>query len=187
MSKKLNRSVLILGTVIFCLAELSGCSFNELPKKDGSPSTDFDASTIPNAVPKNEPLSKHGNKSYRIGDQHYQVMKSAKGYKARGIASWYGTKFHGHTTSSLETYDLYSMTAASPTLPLPTYVKVTNLRNGKEVIVKVNDRGPFKRNRILDLSYAAAKKLGFIHHGTTRVEIIAIDPDQLKKQNLASV
>jgi rare lipoprotein A len=103
-------------------------------------------------------------------------MGSSSGYKEQGVASWYGTKFHGRRTSSGETYSMYGMTAAHKTLPLPTYVKVTNLKNGREVIVKVNDRGPFHDNRIIDLSYAAATKLGITGTGTGLVEVEALDP-----------
>lgn len=108
--------------------------------------------------------------------KRYSVMPSSRGYLEQGIASWYGTKFHGRSTSSGEPYDMYAMTAAHKSLPLPTYVEVTNLRNGRHTIVKVNDRGPFHGNRIIDLSYAAATKLGIIGHGTGLVEVRAIDP-----------
>lgn len=186
MQKKLNRNTIILWTIVFCLTQLSGCSLVGSDKKDGAPDTNFDVSQVPDAVPKAEPLSRHGNKSYHMNGRHYQVLKTASGYKARGIASWYGMKFHGHNTSSFEKYNLFAMTAASPTLPLPTYVKVKNLSNGKEVIVKVNDRGPFRSNRIIDLSYAAAQKLGFIHNGTARVEVTAIDTRTWKEKSLAT-
>jgi len=105
-------------------------------------------------------------------------MKDARGYVERGIASWYGTKFHGRRTSSGEIYDMYGMTAAHKTLPLPTYVRVTNLKNGRSVVVKVNDRGPFHDNRLIDLSYTAAKKLGIVATGTGLVEVRAITPGE---------
>ena len=127
-------------------------------------------------IPKNEPLSPYGNPpSYRVGGQTYYVMKSAKGYKARGLASWYASKFHKQRTSSGEAYDMYALTAAHKTLPLPTYLKVKNLQNGREIIVKVNDRGPFHENRLIDLSYGAAVKLGIFPKGTAPVEIEAIN------------
>lgn len=177
MSLKLRKSLMVCGILVFGLTQLSGCSFTgKRVAKDGPPSRDFDASKIPNAVPRIEPLSRHGNKSYVIGRHRYNVLPRSNGYHARGIASWYGTRFHGRYTSARERYSLYKMTAASPILPLPTYVRVTNLANGKQVIVKVNDRGPFRCNRILDVSYAAAKKLGFSSRGTARVDIQAIDP-----------
>ncbi|MEX2523517.1 MAG: septal ring lytic transglycosylase RlpA family protein [Gammaproteobacteria bacterium] len=124
-----------------------------------------------------EQRSKYGNPvSYEVFDKRYYVMNSSKDYVERGIASWYGRKFHGRRTSSGETYDMYAMTAAHKELPLPTYVEVTNLENGRRVIVKVNDRGPFHDNRIIDLSYTAAAKLDIIGTGTGLVEVRAIDP-----------
>jgi rare lipoprotein A len=105
-------------------------------------------------------------------------MDSSRGYRERGIASWYGTKFHGRRTSSGETYDMYAMTAAHRELPIPSYVRVTNLRNGRSAVVRVNDRGPFHGNRIIDLSYAAATKLGILGNGTGLVEVQALDPYQ---------
>jgi rare lipoprotein A len=126
--------------------------------------------------PKNEPISRYGNPgTYAVGGKVYKVMKSSHGYKARGIASWYGTKFHQKRTSSGDKYDMYAMTAAHPTLPLPTYLRVKNLKNGREVIVKVNDRGPFHSNRLIDLSYAAASKLGVFPVGTALVEVEAVN------------
>lgn len=146
---------------------------------DTAPSKQVDVSKIPNAVPKEEPKSRYGNpKSYVVFDKRYYVMESNKGFVEKGIASWYGTKFHGRRTSSGETYDMYAMTAAHKNLPLPTYVEVTNLKNGKKIIVKVNDRGPFHENRIIDLSYTAAIKLDIIKKGTGLVEIRVVGPGQ---------
>lgn len=113
--------------------------------------------------------------SYTIAGQTYNVMLSAEGHVERGIASWYGKKFHGQQTANGERYDMYAMTAAHRELPLPTYVAVTNLENGREVVVRVNDRGPFKRNRIIDLSYTAASRLGMAEAGTAPVEIRTVD------------
>ncbi len=122
-----------------------------------------------------EPLSHYGNPStYHEKGEKYQVLTSAQGYKAQGTASWYGPDFHKHRTSSGEPYNMYALTAAHKTLPLPTYVRVKNLENGQETVVKVNDRGPFHGDRVIDLSYAAAKKLGVIEKGTAPVEIVAI-------------
>lgn len=123
--------------------------------------------------------SKYGNpESYVVMGQRYFVMDSADGYKQRGKASWYGPDFHGKRTSSGETYNMHAMTAAHKTLPIPVYVRVRNLENGKTAVVKVNDRGPFAHNRIIDLSYAAAKKLGVVGPGTADVEVIALNsPD----------
>ncbi len=136
-----------------------------------------DLSKVQNATPKHEPKSKIGNpKKYTVFNKSYDVLPTSKGYKAKGTASWYGKKFHGYHTSSGEVYDMYGMSAAHKTLPLPTYAKVTNLRNGKSVIVKINDRGPFHEDRLIDLSYAAASKLGILSNGTANVEIHAIDP-----------
>jgi len=159
---------------------LNACSTTH--RKDGPPAYNVDASKIPDAVPKKESPSKYGNlASYRVFGKRYYVMPSSKNYEEQGIASWYGTKFHAQRTSSGERYNMLGMTAAHKTLPLPTYVQVTNLRNGKKIIVKVNDRGPFEGNRLIDLSYVAAKKLGMVGHGTTYVDVKAIDPTTYDK------
>ncbi|TLY51063.1 MAG: septal ring lytic transglycosylase RlpA family protein [Gammaproteobacteria bacterium] len=136
-----------------------------------------DLSKIPEPVPRTEARSVYGNKSpYDVLGQTYTVLPSPQGYVERGIASWYGNKFHGYTTSNFEKYDMYAYTAAHKTLPLPSYARVTNLENGASVIVRVNDRGPFAENRIIDLSYVAALKLGIWQKGTGMVEVQAIDP-----------
>lgn len=128
-------------------------------------------------VPKAEPRSAMGNPaSYQVLGKEYQVMPDASGYREQGVASWYGMKFHGHRTSNGEIYDVYQYTAAHKTLPLPSYVKVTRLDNGKSVIVRVNDRGPFHEGRIIDLSYAAAVKLGINRQGTAKVEVEVVQP-----------
>ncbi len=160
------------------LTQLTGCSTLK-PVQDGAPSGNVDITQIPNAVPKQEAISKYGNKSsYIIHGKRYHVLKTGKGYSKVGFASWYGTKFHKKLTSTRETYNLYAMTAASPELPIPCYAQVTNLSNGKSVIVKVNDRGPFADNRIMDLSYVAARKLGIYAKGTGLVRVTTIDPAQ---------
>ena len=144
---------------------------------DGPPSVPVDAASVHDAVPRVEAHSPYGNPTfYEVDGRRYYVLASSAGYVERGIASWYGAKFHGHRTSSGELYDMNAMTAAHPTLPIPTYVEVTNLRNGRKVIVKVNDRGPFRSNRLIDLSYVAAVKLGITAEGTGLVEVRAIDP-----------
>jgi rare lipoprotein A len=144
---------------------------------DGAPPHPMDVAAIPNSIHKVEARSQYGDpQSYTIDGQRYYVLHTSTGYAERGVASWYGTKFHNRRTSSGEDYDMYAMTAAHKTLPLPTYVQVTNLNNGAKVIVKVNDRGPFLRNRLIDLSYAAAAKLGMLDTGTAPVEVRAIDP-----------
>jgi rare lipoprotein A len=138
-----------------------------------------DIAAIPDAIPKVEPRSKRGNpKFYEVLGKRYFVMPSGDGYVERGLASWYGPTFHGELTSMGESYDMYAMTAAHKTLPLPAYARVTNLSNGKSVVVRVNDRGPFVTNRIIDLSYTAAAKLDMLRDGTTLVEVRAISPGQ---------
>lgn len=175
---KLKNIALVL-TMLGLLILLNGCSTNGYHKGDSAPNVRVNVAAIPDPVPRHEPLSKYGNPAtYVVHGKSYKTMKSSKGFAERGIASWYGTKFHGRRTSSGEDYNMYAMTAAHKTLPLPTYVEVTNLDNGRRVIVKVNDRGPFYEGRIIDLSYAAAIKLGINKKGTGRVEIRAIDPGQ---------
>lgn len=134
---------------------------------------------IPDAEPKVEPLHKYANNPYTVLGQQYVPDNGYTGYKARGIASWYGRKFHGQKTSSGEPYDMYGMTAAHPTLPIPSYARVTNPRNGKSVTVRINDRGPFHSNRVIDLSYTAAFKLGIVQNGSGQVVVEAIDPSNL--------
>ena len=134
-----------------------------------------DISHVPDAVPRAEPRSAHGNPPfYDALGRRYFVLSSADGYDERGVASWYGPTFHGGNTSSGELYDMYGMTAAHKTLPLPTYARVTNLANGRSVVVRINDRGPFVANRIIDLSYTAAAKLDMLRDGTAMVEVRAL-------------
>jgi len=153
--------------------------------KDGPP-RDAKTHVFKKVSPKYEPLSQYGNPMYySVAGKKYTVMRTASGYKTRGLASWYGTKFHSQRTSSGEHYDMYAMTAAHNTLPLPTYLRVKNLANSREVIVKVNDRGPFHSNRLIDLSYAAATKLGMLPKGTARVEIEALNVKQSGQPKVA--
>lgn len=133
-----------------------------------------DIANIPDAVPKPEPLATSGNKPYAVYGKTYTPLLDVTGYRERGVASWYGKKFHGKRTSSGEPYDMYAMTAAHKTLPLPSYMRVRNLQNGRAIIVRVNDRGPFLHDRLIDLSYAGAAKLGILGTGTGIVEIEAI-------------
>jgi len=158
--------VLIASTV------LASCAI-----KDGAPeSYTRDWRTIEDAVPQNEPFSRYGNPdSYQVFGKNYQVMPSNTGFSEKGFASWYGTKFHGQRTSSGEPYDMYAMTAAHKSLRIPTYVEVMNLSNNRKAIVKVNDRGPFHEGRVIDLSYAAATKLGVAEAGTAPVKIRVIE------------
>ena len=144
---------------------------------DGPASPAVDVSKLVEPTPKIEPLARYGNKqSYSVLGRSYALLPDAHGYLERGIASWYGNKFHGYMTSSLEPYDMYAFSAAHKTLPLPTYARVTNLDNGKSVVVRINDRGPFHDNRLIDLSYAAAVRIGVWPKGTGLVEVRAIDP-----------
>jgi peptidoglycan lytic transglycosylase len=145
-----------------------------------------DLSNLPDPIPHAEPPSKYGNKSpYEVLGKTYYVLPNPENYKEYGKASWYGTKFHGQRTSSGELYDMYKLTAAHRSLPIPSYVRVTNLDNHRTAIVRVNDRGPFHSERLIDLSYVAAVKLGFADQGTTRVMVELIDgTDQLP--NVAS-
>ncbi len=147
--------------------------------RDGGPAQPaIDVSTLREPVPRVEPRARYGNKSpYSVLGKTYTVMSDSQGYVERGIASWYGNKFHGYMTSSLEPYDMYQFSAAHKTLPLPSYVRVTNLDNGKSVVVRVNDRGPFHENRLIDLSYAAAVRIGVWPKGTGLVEVRVLDPE----------
>lgn len=142
---------------------------------DSAPTARLDISDLQEPEPRAEPRSLYGNKSpYSVLGKSYRVRDEARGYRERGIASWYGQKFHGRMTSSREIYDMCSFSAAHKTLPLPSFARVTNLDNGTSVIVRVNDRGPFHEGRIIDLSYAAAIKLGVDRTGTARVEVVAL-------------
>tara|TARA_B110000977_G_C11061507_1_gene486152 strand:- start:494 stop:1351 length:858 start_codon:yes stop_codon:yes gene_type:complete len=179
MDNRWIRSPLIL----FCALALVSCSGSYKSSggrysidQDHGPNSRMDPSQIKDAVPREDPILKAGNKNpYTVLGKTYYLLPIAKGYKERGGASWYGKKFHGHTTSNGEIYNMYGMTAAHKTLPIPSYVKVTNLNNGKTTIVRVNDRGPFHSGRIIDLSYAAATKLDYIGTGVTNVEVETID------------
>ncbi len=156
---------------------LSGPANYSQPHRDGAPWWDVDVSRIPDAVPMPH-NGKYKASPYSVMGKTYYPMSDARRYRAVGTASWYGTKFHGQATANGEAYDLYGMTAAHKTLPLPSYVRVTNLDNGKSVILRVNDRGPFYSDRIIDLSFAAAKKLGYAESGTARVQVEGIDPQE---------
>jgi rare lipoprotein A len=144
---------------------------------DAGPAAPIDVSAVREPVPREEPRSRYGNRSpYEVLGKTYRVLDSAKGFRERGLASWYGTKFNGRNTSSGEPYDICAFTAAHKTLPLPSYVRVTNLDNGRSLVVRVNDRGPFHSGRVMDLSYAAAVRLGVDRTGTARVQIEAVGP-----------
>lgn len=166
-----------LGLLILLYVVLASCGGREV--RDSAPSGSVSIPDLPgDAVPRPEPKSRYGNGPvYEVLGKSYTVMPSSTGYKERGVASWYGKKFHGRLTSNREPYDMYAMTAAHKTLPLPTYVQVRNLRNNRTIIVRVNDRGPFVHNRVIDLSYAAALKLDMVRDGTSLVEVSAITFD----------
>ena len=189
----MSRTVLLL--VLLMLSACFGggntplttatASSSIIPGTDGAPAEDRDVSGIPDAVPKAETITRAGNKNpYTVFGKTYQLLPQGGVYRAQGTASWYGTKFHGRKTANGETYDMYGMTAAHKTLPIPSYVKVTNLKNQRSVIVRVNDRGPFHGDRIIDLSYAAAKKLDYSGVGTARVEVEAIDPGDYQRNSV---
>ena len=166
--------------MVLSLSVLGACGTvqpNVFSTQDGAGQPPANVDLIGNAIPKVEPITKAGNKSpYTQFGKTNHVLRTSKGFRETGIASWYGTKFHGRKTSNGEVYNMYTMTAAHKTLPIPTYVRVTNQENGRSIIVRVNDRGPFHESRIIDLSYVAALKLGFAEQGTARVTIEAIDP-----------
>ncbi|WP_083499530.1 septal ring lytic transglycosylase RlpA family protein [Thioalkalivibrio nitratireducens] len=159
---------------------LAGCGGSPGRKAvvDGPPgAVPRDLASIPDAVPRDEPRSRYGNPpEYEVFGQRYRTLVSSEGFEQRGLASWYGTKFHGRRTSSGEPYDMFAMTAAHRSLPLPSFVEVTNLNNGRRVIVRVNDRGPFVAGRVIDLSYAAAYRLGMLERGVAPVLVRAAGP-----------
>jgi rare lipoprotein A len=173
-----------LALLVFALA-LTGCSsasrrggYYEDDGPGGRPPVDLDK--LADAVPKVEPLNSAANSPYTALGQKYVPYRSLAPYRQRGVGSWYGRKFHGHRTSSGERYDMYAMTAAHPILPIPSYARVTNVKNGRSVIVRINDRGPFHPGRIIDLSYAAAYKLGYAAAGSAPVEVEAILPRDMR-------
>ncbi|MCY3750084.1 MAG: septal ring lytic transglycosylase RlpA family protein [Gammaproteobacteria bacterium] len=161
---------------------ISACSTAPEKKHAAPKRSPAELAKIPDAVPKAEPKSELGNmKTYEVFGKRYFVLDSSDGFTQKGIASWYGPDFHGKKTSSGEIYDMYAMTAAHKTLPLPTYLEVKNLENGRKIIVRVNDRGPFHDNRVVDLSYTGAIKLDMIGKGTALVEIRAINPGSYRR------
>lgn len=181
--------------ILLLSAWLSACSWVAGPGitptaqgKDSAPKRQIHPDSIADAVPRRDVITASGNTSpYMVFGKQYELLTDYRGYREQGIASWYGTKFHGRLTSNGEVYDLYQMTAAHKTLPIPVYVRVTNLENGRSTVVRVNDRGPFHGDRLIDLSYAAAVKLGYAEKGTARVEIAVIDLDNKPAQAGARV
>jgi len=170
-----------------CLLLLAACGGPGKRDSDGIPRKQVSARQVKDAKPMPEPRSRYGNHSpYEVLGKRYHVMASADGYQETGVASWYGKKFHGRKTSSGEPFDMYKATAAHRSLPLPTYAEVTSLDNGRSIIVKINDRGPFAHNRLIDLSYGAAVKLDMIGSGTARVRVRAINFDKSGRQYTGS-
>jgi rare lipoprotein A len=166
----------VRGVGLVALMLLAGCGGRELRGPSDGPGGPLDPRSIEVPEPRVEPRARYGNHSpYTVLGRTYHVLPTARGYRERGIASWYGSKFHGRPTSSGEPFDMYAVSAAHKTLPLPTWVEVTNLDNGKTLTLRVNDRGPFKEGRIIDLSYAAAVLLDVVDTGTARVDVRALD------------
>ena len=172
MNRGVAAAVIMASLVVACSAPPE----SRYPQaQDTAPVRSITADEVADAVPRPDPVLAAGNKSpYTVNGMRYEVLEDASAYRQRGIASWYGTKFHGHETSNGENYDLYQATAAHKTLPIPCYARVTNLDNGRSVVVRVNDRGPFHDDRLIDLSYAAAVKLGYMERGTAPVEVEVI-------------
>ncbi|RDV26128.1 septal ring lytic transglycosylase RlpA family protein [Alteromonas aestuariivivens] len=162
------------------LLALAGCQSagRYHQQQDSAPTFAYEEPSFQDAIPKYEPYRQFNSRPYEVLGKRYEPMQSGKGFEQTGFASWYGQKFHGHLTSNGETYNMFAMTAAHKTLPLPSYVRVTNLENGTQAIVRVNDRGPFHSDRIIDLSYAAAKKLGYQAKGTAKVKLEVIYFDE---------
>jgi len=172
--------------LLFFVTACSNSSGRYQQKNDSKPTRIPTKSELVDITPRAEPHSRGGNKSqYQVLGKTYSVLKSAKNFSQTGTASWYGEKFHGHLTSNGEIYNMYAMSAAHKNLPLPTYLKVTNNANNKSVIVRVNDRGPFHQDRIIDLSYSAAYKLGMMKTGVANVTITAITDFSVPKQVIA--
>jgi len=184
MSAVVFMKLVIRGFLVLLVLLAAACGTSG--KRDSAPvRLQVNIAAIPDAIPRVLPRSRYGNPvSYSVFGKSYRVLNSSTGYRKKGIASWYGTKFHGRRTSSGEPYDMYAMTAAHKSLPLPTFVRVTNLKNNKSVVLKVNDRGPFHNDRIIDLSYAAATKLNIIGNGTGLVEVVALAPSKKKNKSV---
>lgn len=179
--------------VMAILVPLAGCVTHMRPSsttvvlKDGAPDEDMDVTHLADAIPREELIRNAGNKTpYTVLGKTYHVNFNTQGFAQTGYASWYGKKFHGNKTSNGEIYDMFAMTAAHKTLAIPSYVRVTNLENGLTVVVRVNDRGPFHDGRVIDLSYAAAKKLGFHNKGTAKVHVEVVAPNTPAPVQVAS-
>ena len=175
------------GALLFIAATLAACGSTSAPTvsnpnagrysitQDRAPSRSVDLASIPEVIPEPVKRTGAGNRSpYTVLGKSYTVMATEEGYSERGVASWYGEKFHGHKTSNGEVFDMYKASAAHKSLPIPSFLRVTNLDNNRSIVVRVNDRGPFHGDRLIDLSYAAALKLGYADRGTARVQLDAI-------------
>ena len=174
MSLRADRAALVIALLL--LAACKATPPRPAPPPQPVPPPPADVTRIPDAVPRVEPRSRNGNPPfYEVDGRRYFVLGSNAGYLERGVASWYGPTFHGGRTATGDTYDMYAMTAAHKTLPLPCYVQVTNLSNARSVVVRVNDRGPFVANRLIDLSYSAAARLDMIRNGTALVEVRSVE------------
>jgi rare lipoprotein A len=176
MSEAFRRcSVLLLAML------LAGCGSASKKggyyKDDGPPErSSASLAAVPDAQPRAEPLHRFANRPYEVFGKQYVPMTRVQPFRQRGLASWYGKRFHGQKTASGESYDMYAMSAAHPTLPIPSYARVTHLRSGKQVVVRINDRGPFHSGRVIDLSYAAATRIGLLDTGSAEVEVESVLP-----------
>lgn len=181
MPRLLVAALLVVVLVQACSSQgpVSGDEYQSTRYKqaqDAAPLRHIGPEDVNDAVPRADPILAVGNRSpYTVNGQTYEILEDYRNYRERGVASWYGSKFHGHETSNGEIYDLYAASAAHKTLPIPSYARVTNLDNGRSVVVRVNDRGPFHGDRLIDLSYAAAVKLGYMEEGTARVEVAVLN------------
>ncbi|WP_100657110.1 septal ring lytic transglycosylase RlpA family protein [Alteromonas flava] len=176
----MKNTVLYTATLLLSLLVLQGCQYGGRysQRHDSAPTHVPSSIARESAIPHYEPYREWNSRPYTVLGKRYYPLQTGKGFTQSGYASWYGQKFHGHLTSNGEVYDMYGMTAAHKTLPLPSFVRVTNRANGKQVIVRVNDRGPFHQDRIIDLSFAAAKKLDFLKTGTAKVDLEVIHFDE---------
>lgn len=187
----LKRGLYFL-TLFWAVWHVVGCSFiaksTSILSHDGPPARDVDTGSVADAVPRLEAITRAGNRSpYTVLGKTYRINFNPQDFSEVGLASWYGTKFHGNPTANGERYDMFAMTAAHKTLPIPSYVRVTNLNNGRQVVVRVNDRGPFHDRRVIDLSYVAAKKLDMLQSGTAKVKVELVTPERPTVQSVQKV
>lgn len=191
LNQQLVKTLRISAFILLGLVVLNGCSTSGRysQSNDSAPVRKPTQAELKDAIPTGELPGRRGNATYSVYGKTYTPMSSTKGFSQEGESSWYGRKFHGHLTSNGEVYDMFAMSAAHKTLPLPSYVRVTNLANNKHVVVRVNDRGPFHKDRIIDLSYSAAYKIGMLKTGTAnvKVEVIPVKSAQVAKVNAAKI